>query len=67
MATMQEIIEGELPRLREVLRSHGYDPEDAGVLSAEGIGPAEAEIRASVPGNGVGSLEFTHGLRRRTA
>jgi hypothetical protein len=49
-----------LTETRAVLARAGYNPSDADVLSAEGIGPDEVRAR-------IGTLETTHGLRRAPA
>ena len=57
----------ELLEIREILARYGYDPNDAERLYVEGMGPSEVEERAkrgrgAVPG--IGSLEYTHRMKK---
>ncbi len=52
--------------MSDILSKYGYDPKEAGRLAAEGMGPEELEHRIrTTESGGVGSLEYTHGLRKR--
>lgn len=55
----------ELVHMQDILRNAGYDPADANQLQAEGMGPEELRHRITTtkPGE-IGSLEFTHGLKK---
>ena len=55
----------ELHEMRELMEGEGYDPDDAKNLQDEGMGAHELEhiFRTTRPG-GMGSLEYTHGIRR---
>jgi hypothetical protein len=50
--------EAEFQELQELLSSHGYDPQDALILQAEGMGPMELAERLKEPDG----LERTHAL-----
>ncbi len=50
--------ETELREMESLLSLHGYDPKDALILQAEGIGPTELIERLKVPGG----LENSHAL-----
>lgn len=58
-------LEGELREMQDILKSNGYNPADATKLQEEGMGPYELEhrIKTTKPGE-MGSLEYTHGLKR---
>jgi hypothetical protein len=55
----------ELREMQDILKQHGYNPQDAKKLQAEGMGPSELEhrIKTTRPG-GMGSLEYTHRLQK---
>jgi hypothetical protein len=55
----------ELRELEELLAVNGYDPDEARKLQYEGMGPYELEhiLKTTRPG-GVGSLEYTHRIKR---
>jgi hypothetical protein len=55
-----------LKEMEDALKKHGYDPKDAKKLQKEGMGPEELEERLKVK-SGVGSLEHTHNLKKKTA
>lgn len=57
-------LERELPEMRALLKKHGFDPSDAKRLAAEGMGPYELEDRLRHQAGSVGSLEYTHDLKR---
>jgi hypothetical protein len=57
----------EIPEMRALLASHGYDPAEAEMLSEEGMGPEELGHRLRTAPSGVGSLNYTHGLRQNPA
>ena len=53
--------------MREILSKYGYEPSEATRLAEEGMGPHELEHRIrSTESGGVGSLEYTHRIHRRT-
>ncbi len=58
----------ELKEMQDLLKKHGYDSKDAKKLQQDGMGPYELEhrIKTTQPGE-MGSLEFTHGLKKKTA
>ncbi len=55
----------ERSEMEQILRKHGYDPKEASKLLAEGMGPEELahRIRSTRSGQ-MGSLEYTHGLKK---
>ena len=55
-----------LKEMEEILSKHGYDPKDAKALADEGMGPEELEGRVKMGPHGVGSLEYTHRLKRKS-
>lgn len=46
-----------------LLQRYGYSPEHAGRLAEDGMGPEELRGRLRMGTSGVGSLEYTHGIR----
>jgi hypothetical protein len=56
----------ELSEMEDILRRRGFNPHDARMLQVEGMGPEELRGRASHAPGSVGSLEYTHRLRRST-
>jgi hypothetical protein len=56
-----------LAELEDVLKKYGYDPRDAKKFQDEDMGALELEERAKIPGSGVGTLEYSHGLKRVSA
>lgn len=58
----------ELKEMQDILKEHGYNPSDAKKLQDEGMGPHELErrIKSTKPG-GMGSLEYTHNLKKKAA
>jgi predicted nucleic acid-binding Zn-ribbon protein len=54
----------ELGEIEAILKKHGYNPEDAGKLAKDGMGPEEVLHRIKSTKSGEkGSLEYTHGLK----
>jgi len=56
----------ELKEMEGILKEHGYNPRDAKKLQGEGMGTHELErrIKSTKPG-AAGSLEYTHGLKKK--
>jgi hypothetical protein len=59
-----EVGGSEVREMSELLVASGHDARHAADLNADGIGPHELETRLAVPSGEVGSLEFTHGIRK---
>ena len=57
----------ELKDMEDMLRSKGYDPADAKKLQSEGMGVYELEDRLKKRPGTDGSLDDTHGLKRKEA
>ncbi len=53
-----------LAEMRVILARYGFDPAAAAALQAEGMGSHELEDRARHKPSTVGSLEYTHNLKR---
>ena len=65
MLSTGEKVDTELAEMGEVLSRHGFDPIVATALHHEGMGPHELEARARIAPGAVGSLEYTHNLKRK--
>jgi hypothetical protein len=63
--TLDRVTRQGLHELQEMLRRHGYDPNDAKKLQEEGMGATELEhiLKTTRPGE-MGSLEYTHNFKR---
>lgn len=55
----------QLLELKAVLRRYGFPTKYALALHREGMGPEELASRARFARGAVGSLEYTHNIRRR--
>lgn len=55
----------EKSEMQVLLKKHGYDPKDASKLMKESIGPEELRSRLKNKPGAVGSLEYTHGLKKK--
>lgn len=55
----------DIREMGKLLTAYGYDPEHAGRLSEEGMGPYELTDRLRHPPGTVGSLEYTHNIKPR--
>jgi hypothetical protein len=55
----------ELEEMEKLLKDKGYNPRDAKKLQKEGVGPEELTKRLKVKSGEKGSLEYTHGLKKK--
>lgn len=56
--------DSELREMQKLLKDQGFNPNDAKKLLKEGMGPFELAHRLKVKPGLVGSLEYTHNMRR---
>ena len=56
----------EREEMRELLHARGFDKRDAERLQDEGMGPIELNGRLRQAPGSVGSLEYTHNLKRKS-
>ena len=58
------MMKAELKEMQALLKKHGYDPKHAKALQKEGLGSYELEDRLKHKPGSVGSLEYTHGIKK---
>lgn len=61
---LEEARGSEAREMRALLKSHGYDPADVKILQKDDIGPEELRRRLRVKSGAMGSLEYTHNIKK---